>query len=728
MIVRKVPSIDGDVFSYITQTEGVFGLEQYTHRGKSHYYVFSSPEYRFEGGEDASPLFPKHLKTDFVSLELEKPSFMPLFIGEEHRILQMHESIINMFPNAHLFFRIILMPVKDLWRTIAVEQYIEFLRGNESPSPSRMVRLVQGKMLEVIQKISGDEFKRNRVESVESKIKSTVYYTTCRAMIACNDKKTRKEIKHHLLHLYKSTAGLNQLKLIDIRKGLMNRKATKDQVLSLLELESLFLNGKQTVAKKEKVVSNTPLEKFIDLLPKGQEKEKEREEALSQAFLDAFTELKLGDHIEFKSQISSATTQKLTFKLGEGVKATTIKKAKEDIEAMVGINGLSILNGKEAKTLDFSVPLERRNIIYMKDIIQSQAFQQFIKKSTLPVCLGVDENGDLVLSDLKDLPHLLIAGTTGSGKSVFLVGLLLVLAMVKSPTDLHFYMIDPKRVELKKFKNYKHNQALVYEGEEGVHVVEALVEEMERRYELLEEHDVDDISEYNRLFPNKSLPYAVCVVEEYADLVMSEKKVENSIARLAQKARAAGIHLILATQRPSSDIVTGIIKSNIAAKIALLCESTTHYQTVFGTGQPYQLRGNGDGVAKIPGSTKEFIRFQAPLIHEDKLLVKETLKNIGDFIKGEKTPGIDWEKQRIEEPIEVVKRYIAKTGRATLDELQKESGIRRSEVQKIRNQLVEEGWLQKAPIRSKGYEVIATEEMLAEYKEKIISKEGVSHV
>ncbi|MED4227937.1 FtsK/SpoIIIE domain-containing protein [Neobacillus cucumis] len=343
--------------------------------------------------------------------------------------------------------------------------------------------------------------------------------------------------------------------------------------------------------------------------------------------------------------------------------------------------------------------------------------------ATFPFSIGTDEIGTPIYIDIAKVYHLLIAGSTGSGKSVFLVQLLLSLLLIKKPSELQLYLIDPKRVELKKFKEFTHVKELVFEPDEALILLNSLVLEMERRYELLDDHDVDELGEYNKKNPKNYLPYLICVIDEFADLIMMNEEVKHSIVRLGQKARACGIHLICVTQRPEAKIVDGLIKANLPTKISFRCASINDYKTVFGTSQPYYLLGNGDGSIKLEGSSKEFIRFQGPVIHEDKSIAQNCLRKIATLIDNDGIQGIELinnveASEKEVELIDKLKTIIAITGEIRISQLQKEMKTRINTVQDLMTVLVEEGWLIKHKAKSKGYELIASEEELERYRRR----------
>lgn len=243
------------------------------------------------------------------------------------------------------------------------------------------------------------------------------------------------------------------------------------------------------------------------------------------------------------------------------------------------------------------VPNERISIVRLRSILESEAFQQV--GSPLAVAIGKNVSGQAVVSNLSDMPHLLIAGTTGSGKSVFIQSLAVCLAMNNTPSDLRMTMLDPKMVELVRFNGLPHLLGKVEtEIERMLGVLQWAVEEMSRRYRMLEASGSRDLEGYNRKMQLKNLetlPRIVLIIDELADLMMSAPdQTEPAVVRLAQMARATGIHLVVATQRPSTDVVTGLIKANFPTRISFTVASSVDSRVILDTSGAETLMGRGD--------------------------------------------------------------------------------------------------------------------------------------
>jgi S-DNA-T family DNA segregation ATPase FtsK/SpoIIIE len=295
-----------------------------------------------------------------------------------------------------------------------------------------------------------------------------------------------------------------------------------------------------------------------------------------------------------------------------GVRISKIRNLEDDIALSLSALGIRIIAPIPGKgSIGIEVPNSKPEIVPMRAVIQSKVFQD--SKYELPVVIGKTISNESFAFDLAKMPHLLMAGATGQGKSVGLNAIIASLLYKKHPAQLKFVMVDPKKVELTLFSKIERHylaklpdseEAIITDTQSVVHTLYSLVNEMDHRYDLLKDAQVRNIKEYNakfiarRLNPNnghKYMPYIVLIVDEFADLMMTAgKEVEGPIARLAQLARAIGIHLIIATQRPSVNVITGIIKANFPARIAFRVTSRIDSRTILDAGGADQLIGRGD--------------------------------------------------------------------------------------------------------------------------------------
>ena len=295
-----------------------------------------------------------------------------------------------------------------------------------------------------------------------------------------------------------------------------------------------------------------------------------------------------------------------------GIRISKIKNLEDDIALSLSALGIRIIAPIPGKgTIGIEVPNNKATIVSMQSVIASTKFQE--SKMELPIAIGKNISNETVILDLAKMPHLLMAGATGQGKSVGLNAILASLLYKKHPAEVKFILVDPKKVELTLFNKIERHylaklpdtdEAIITDTTKVVHTLNSLCIEMDNRYDLLKNAMVRNIKEYNEKFKSrklnpenghKFLPYIVLVIDEFADLIMTAgKEVETPIARLAQLARAIGIHLIVATQRPSVNVITGIIKANFPARIAFRVTSKIDSRTILDTSGADQLIGKGD--------------------------------------------------------------------------------------------------------------------------------------
>jgi S-DNA-T family DNA segregation ATPase FtsK/SpoIIIE len=292
-------------------------------------------------------------------------------------------------------------------------------------------------------------------------------------------------------------------------------------------------------------------------------------------------------------------------KLGSGVRVEAISKLHANLAYEVASDSVRILApipGKSA--IGIELPSKRRRTVKLSDVTLADSHPL-----TIPIGLSVD--GDSVTSNIGAMPHLLVAGATGAGKSCFINAMLMSLIRRSTPEQVRLVLIDPKMVELTPYEGVPHLLGHVAtEDYQALGALDVLTKEMDRRYAVMQEHRVRQID-------SVGLPYIVVVVDELADLLKSPsgKDIENRIVRLAQKARAAGIHLVLSTQRPSVDVVTGLIKANVPARLAFSTASSVDSRVVLDQNGAEQLLGRGDGLFLAPGA-RHVTRIQSPFISD----------------------------------------------------------------------------------------------------------------
>lgn len=326
------------------------------------------------------------------------------------------------------------------------------------------------------------------------------------------------------------------------------------------------------------------------------------------------------------------------FKPAANVKVSRILNLQDDLAMALSAETIRIqapIPGKDVVGIE--IPNEKIDTIFLRELIDSKLFQE--SSSPLTIVLGKDIVGKPFITDLKKLPHLLIAGTTGSGKSVGINAMILSLLYKNSPDQLRLLMIDPKMLEFSIYNEIPHLLTpVITKAKQAIVALNNMVLEMERRYTLMSENRTKNIESYNDRVKKEGgehLPYIVVIIDELADLMMtSGKDVEHSIARLAQMARASGIHLVVATQRPSVDVVTGLIKANLPSRISYRVGQKVDSKIILDQQGAESLLGKGDMLFTPPGSTG-LVRLHAPWSTE------EEIEKIVDFIKSQRGPNYD---------------------------------------------------------------------------------------
>ena len=402
------------------------------------------------------------------------------------------------------------------------------------------------------------------------------------------------------------------------------------------------------------------------------------------------------------------------FRPKSGVKISKIANLYNDLalamEAM-SVRIIAPIPGKAAIGIEVSNKV--RQTVYMREIISSKEFIRSTSKLTLG--LGKDIVGNVFVTDLTKMPHLLIAGATGSGKSVSLNTMIVSILYKAAPQEVKFVLIDPKILELSIYDGIPHMMMpVVTDPKEAAAALSALINEMETRYKIMNEAGVRNIEGFNvkakkSLIDYPPMPYIVVVIDELADLMMvSGKKVEMYVERLAQKARASGIHLIVATQRPSVDVVTGLIKANFPARISFKVTSKVDSRTILDTPGAEALLGKGDMLFMQPGSSS-LIRIHGAFISD------EEIKKVTDFVKSQGSPeyneelieatkeiaGTDEDDEELDPLFDEAVRIIKEGGNPSISYLQRRLKIGYNKAARIVEQMEKKGILSKPDHRGK---------------------------
>jgi S-DNA-T family DNA segregation ATPase FtsK/SpoIIIE len=379
------------------------------------------------------------------------------------------------------------------------------------------------------------------------------------------------------------------------------------------------------------------------------------------------------------------------FKPDAGVKYSRITGLADDLCLAMQAESVLIDRIPGKSTVGIQIPNPYRETISLRELLESETYARATSRLTL--ALGKTIHGEPFVSDLATMPHLLIAGSTGAGKSVSVNAMVSSILFRCSPDDVKFIMIDPKRLELGMYDDIPHLLTpVVVDTKQAANALRWGVREMEERYKTLAAHGVRNIEQYNRnmraamLEPGarepgspelKTMPYIVVIIDELADLMMAaSKEVEESIARLAQMARAVGIHLILATQRPSVDVITGLIKANLPARLAFRVASKVDSRTILDGNGAEQLLGKGD-MLYLPPASSRFVRIHGPYISEQETarlcsFIRKQGKPVYDStITAEEKPAADKLEFEKDELFDEAARIVVSSGQPSISYLQR---------------------------------------------------------
>ena len=437
------------------------------------------------------------------------------------------------------------------------------------------------------------------------------------------------------------------------------------------ELDNLFKEEKEEKEDKTKAVLNLAHNEVsiedenyefppIELLKMGQTKSNK---SGKKALADTATRLQktlysFGVSAKVENVSVGPAITRYELKPAEGVRVSKIAKLSDDIALNLAAESIRIeapIPGKQAVGIE--IPNTEKQVVHLRDIIDSVKFED--AESTLSMGLGKDIAGDEVVADIAKMPHVLIAGSTGSGKSVCINTLIMSILYKAKPSEVKLLMIDPKVVELSVYNGIPHLLIpVVTDPKKAAGALAWAVQEMENRYQLFAKKNVRDLKGYNEVieaemksgrseleekYDQGKLPKIVIIIDELADLMMvASKDVEDAICRLAQKARAAGMHLVIATQRPSVDVITGIIKANVPSRIAFAVSSQVDSRTILDMAGAEKLLGKGDMLFYPIGASKP-VRIQGSFVSDKEV------ENIVDFIKKDGVTNTEYSQQIIEQ-------------------------------------------------------------------------------
>ncbi|ATN94428.1 FtsK/SpoIIIE protein [Bacillus phage BSP9] len=712
-------------------TDSLFGVEVIMSSGVTTKFLITPPHVRL--GEDASSFRESSVRGfTFYEGYLSRPHFLPLYGANKGQFLSDLEDI-ALYNGERLCIQL-LFKKKFHWKEKALDMYASYLEGNDYPASSRIGRLIQEKTLSVLNRVASFESVNEYVPEVEEKLLSDGFQFQMRVAMQSEREDYLKSRVTQVLRAYDSHNSIRLYKQKHKQtetqyETCIMTSETGDQIISTKELFSL-LGSQNVVAPQTASVSlSTPTvtKEIIKLLPEHPREEVHADESLVMNIAEALKRVGLIKMARVYNESVTAGIRLTVVQcdIPKGKNLSHIVQKGKDIQAALGVPSLGVEQGDTADTVKFVIPNNQPAVISLRELIDTANFQEYSKNNELAFAVGVDEVNNPIYLSLAKLVHLMVAGTTGSGKSVFLNSMITTLLVSYPPDRLRMTLIDPKQVELQQYKGFPHVDDVVTDMGGAAQVLEDLVMEMEKRYKTFKDNDVKNITLYNQK-SSTPMPYTVCVIDEYADLVDTNKEVEEYIARLGQKARAAGIHLVIATQRPSSNILSGRIKANIPNAISFNLNTSVNYRTVFGTTIPYTgLLGKGDGVMKIEGYPKEFQRFQSAIIAPDEAEEEKVYKALIDYYEGtEVSPEAEEVLEQPEQEPEIeddhlyrLKQVIATTGETRVEPLRKALGVKTAKMKELMGKLVEEGWLVKHKERSKGYELVCPESILSEWRE-----------
>jgi len=401
----------------------------------------------------------------------------------------------------------------------------------------------------------------------------------------------------------------------------------QEEIKSLIQEDLPFIKSENKI-KKNKIRFKLP---SVDLLkiPTKKNKEKLRDDDyIDSEFLEKIL-LDFGVSGDIKKVSHGPVVTLNEFEPAAGVKVSKIINLSDDIARNTSSESARIATIPGRSTIGIEIPNSTRENVYLSEIISNS---DFVKKDIrLPIALGKNISGIPVVGDLASMPHLLIAGTTGSGKSVCINTIILSLLYRHTPDKCKFILIDPKMLELSTYEGIPHLLCpVITEAKKAASVLGWVVKEMENRYKLMTKDGVRNIDGYNAKHA-LAMPYIVVVVDEMSDLMLvAGKEIENYIQKLSQMARAAGIHIIMATQRPSVDVITGTIKANFPTRISFQVTSKIDSRTILGEQGAEQLLGKGDML--FMSSANRIVRIHAPFVSDNEI------EKVNNYLRGQAEP------------------------------------------------------------------------------------------
>ncbi len=718
--------------------DGVFGVEANRVSNEESFIFFSPPNFKFKFDNSIGSknpqynLNPKSENLTCGELFTSKSSLFPVEMNMNDSFWKLICSVCP--PHIDIMYQIVLVFRQDNWKERLYDQYEDYLNGVQNPSNYGFLRKIQRGINDKLDNFLKWENKHSEIEEIKRKLKENGYRFNMRFILSGGNRKEHKNLIRQIESKINEYSYTNQWMLntdsSELISNIVKRKLdynskyyvlSTSEVIPFMTIDKGLYVGKTTT--KDQLTNIETGNNLVKLLPLGNDLSEVNSKVIAEKFITALREFKnLNKEITLKRYRSGSTLTKFTFELPDEVRFSELNKSTvvNDIQLKMGVKHLQIKQGDGVGEIDISLPLEKRQKVLLRNYIDADDFKQYSKENPLAFLVGVNEVGDPVFSCMSKVKHLLVAGTTGSGKSVWLNQLILTLLTTKNPSEVQFYMIDIKQVELTVFEDFPQVQSVVTEVNDAVVLLNQLIKEMNRRYDLFKKCNVKNIAHYNKQFPNK-LPYIICVIDEYAELSSRDNMVHDHVTSLSQLARAAGIHLVIATQRPSVDVIPSIIKSNLPSKIGFYCSNTRTYLTFLNTKPPYELLGNGDGTMCLEGQMEEHVRFQGCLIVDDpneEGLEGKLIRSIARKITQKKVK-FDLPEVEVvveESELDKLKRIIATTGETRVSPLRNLMKININKLNDLMKELVEEGWLEAPKTKQSGYSLIIEEEELIKWR------------
>jgi len=426
---------------------------------------------------------------------------------------------------------------------------------------------------------------------------------------------------------YQDNSDTEDEEVIDVKKDDSEPKVSKPEPEEYVNLPKEKSASKNIPVAKPRKISSNYVFPPLDLLQSNSEKPTTGDLKANANVIKRTLE-NFGIPVEMGEINVGPKVTRYTLKPAEGIKLSRITVLSQDLALALAAHPIRIEAPIPGKSLvGIEVPNKAAALVRLGNLLKDEKFQ---KSSYLTFPLGRDVSGNLVLADIEKMPHLLIAGSTGSGKSVAIHSLIISLLYKNSPDTLKMILIDPKRVELSIYNGIPHLIGpVIIDNKKSLAAFKWAINEMERRYEILLSSGHRDIKSYNEDSHSEPMPYVIIIVDELADLMSSYgREVEGFVVRLAQMSRAVGIHLILSTQRPSVEIITGLIKANITSRIALQVASQVDSRTILDTAGAEKLLGSGD-MLYISSEISKPKRIQGAYLSE------EEIKRVAEFVEKE---------------------------------------------------------------------------------------------